>query len=637
MPIIDFPFSTTADALAGRLGARAQVIALETVDGRNEAKGDLYRAIDVTSNLYSTITIDGESFVGASVPSVGSVTATLTTLTFLSKTFTATSVFDALLYYSEGRALLPSIVGYGVGTDLLDPDQPPITFNQHIGYLPALMSAGEISYFVPPELSGGYALLTGLTASGLMTDPTIGEGYLPALVSQGWAVQTRPPSPWLKARIQARVDLTNRTIIRIDGHRYSARYITQSITARGRLIPYISINGNTTLFADLAGRLTFTGRAKASRRISALLQSEGVMVGTLINGVPPPSVWVGRGWAAGDIGPLWSFAETGSRLEVSMLSYLGLYGGILPIGTYGATFNSTVTFTDHFISQLAAAIYEELLDTQAIALSSVFTPLVDGVVTTTSTMTLTSQMAAFNLYISQFLSSLNITGAFTSSHLYLAQFASTLTVTDIYTVIKEVLTEFLSTLSLEDTYSALAQLQAFVNSTLRLESLLTPSVGDTAAPLSAETATWVVDVDTKASVQYSHFGFNAYAKHGTQYIGAADDGLYLLDGDTDEGANIDAFVQLAISRFETAQRKYFPSIYLGVSSTGRMLVRAEVDGQSWVYEANNTSADFVNQRVDLGRGLVGSHWQFTILNQDGLDFDLESVEFLPLISSRRVY
>jgi hypothetical protein len=138
-------------------------------------------------------------------------------------------------------------------------------------------------------------------------------------------------------------------------------------------------------------------------------------------------------------------------------------------------------------------------------------------------------------------------------------------------------------------------------------------------------------------VQYSHYGFNSYAQHEGQYFAAAEDGIYLLEGDDDAGQDIAALVDLATSRFTTPQRKYFPSVYLGVTSAGKMLLKAEVDGQTWVYEANNASTNMANQRIDLGHGLVGSHWRFTLLNQDGLDFELESVEFYPLISSRRVY
>lgn len=216
-------------------------------------------------------------------------------------------------------------------------------------------------------------------------------------------------------------------------------------------------------------------------------------------------------------------------------------------------------------------------------------------------------------------------------------FSSDLTVSDVYAVTRQAIVSLLDALTASSLFTPLGNYQVSQLDALGLNSIFTSSIDQAPGPFTSDTTVWVFNVDNNGSTQYDNYGFNSFAKRDATYLGAADDGLYLLEGDDDQGRNITAEISLALSRFATPQAKYFPALYLGVTSTGRMLLKANVDGTDWLFEANNTSSTMANQRIDLGKGLRGSHWRFTILNQDGLDFDLESVEFMPLVSSRRVY
>lgn len=222
-------------------------------------------------------------------------------------------------------------------------------------------------------------------------------------------------------------------------------------------------------------------------------------------------------------------------------------------------------------------------------------------------------------------------------------FNSNMTAADIFTADHVKVQNYLETLTVEDALTFLGSYQLDKMQALGITSTFLASVtatsGSETVPgtFTEGTTTWVFNVDSGGTTQYDGYGFNSFAKRSADYLGAAADGIYTLAGDDDEGVDIDASIDLAISRFSTPQTKYFPAVYLGVTSTGKLLLKANVDGTDWIFEANNASATISNQRIDLSRGLRGSHWHFTILNQDGLDFDLESVEFLPLVSSRRVY
>lgn len=147
---------------------------------------------------------------------------------------------------------------------------------------------------------------------------------------------------------------------------------------------------------------------------------------------------------------------------------------------------------------------------------------------------------------------------------------------------------------------------------------------------------WVVNLDTAAAGQYDAYAFNSFfVRDGRQY-GVANDGIYLLEGDDDAGTPIQALMELGMTDFGASQAKLVPSIYLGVASTGAMVLKVVADGQSHFYTARSASTDLKNHRVDTGRGLKGVNWSFALLNQDGGEFDLAAIEFVSLATKRRI-
>lgn len=148
---------------------------------------------------------------------------------------------------------------------------------------------------------------------------------------------------------------------------------------------------------------------------------------------------------------------------------------------------------------------------------------------------------------------------------------------------------------------------------------------------------WVVNTDTGASVQYDDYGFNSFFERDGEYFGVAEDGIYKLSGATDAGVPIEALVDYGRSTFGTPQRKRLMNVYAGVSSTNRMLLKVSVDGDTYIYEARSSeSGHLKHHRFDLGRGLAGTHWRIEVLNRAGCDFDMESLEFEPVVLSRKI-
>lgn len=147
---------------------------------------------------------------------------------------------------------------------------------------------------------------------------------------------------------------------------------------------------------------------------------------------------------------------------------------------------------------------------------------------------------------------------------------------------------------------------------------------------------WVANANTGAVSRYEGFNFNSFANIGGQMYGAMTDGIYLLDGNTDAGVNISSFALTGTDDFGDSHMKRVPKIYLGVASDGDLYVRTVTNTSDvHVYKINKTASDEVReQQTLLGRGVKSRYWQFAIENVAGSDFELESVEFFPVILSR---
>lgn len=183
-------------------------------------------------------------------------------------------------------------------------------------------------------------------------------------------------------------------------------------------------------------------------------------------------------------------------------------------------------------------------------------------------------------------------------------------------------------LEIASSMMASALLHAGIVTTL---SASTTSVFDDPSP-----QVWVVNADTHASTRYEQYGFNSFAQIGDAYYGAKRDGIYLLDGDDDNGEPVQAMVSLGSHDFEVSALKRVENCYLGVSSSGRMFLRVVADEREYLYAARSASENMRMHRVDVGKGLRANFLEFEIYNADGDDFELGSVEFVVVPLSRRI-
>lgn len=154
---------------------------------------------------------------------------------------------------------------------------------------------------------------------------------------------------------------------------------------------------------------------------------------------------------------------------------------------------------------------------------------------------------------------------------------------------------------------------------------------------AAAATTLVMHTERGALSQYVNYPFNSFCVVDGVYLGASEDGLFALTGDTDDGAIIEASARLGITDFGTSHHKRIERVYVGLRTDGRMVLRVVTD--------DTKTRDYLVQRapsealhgaqVNLGRGLEARYWQFELRNQDGCDFSADMLEMKPIKLRRR--
>ena len=183
-------------------------------------------------------------------------------------------------------------------------------------------------------------------------------------------------------------------------------------------------------------------------------------------------------------------------------------------------------------------------------------------------------------------------------------------------------------IDVRSTYSVSATLQAVVSALI--------SGGPLFPAEAASPDVWVLNIESGGFTRYEGFDFNSYAKIGANYYGCRPDGIYQLDGDTDNGEPIRAMVSFGKQDFGTSALKRITNAYIGVSGQGRLFLKVMAEGQEYTYAARSYDEHIQVQRIDTGKGLRVNWLEFELYNADGEDFELASVEFAVVPTNRRI-
>lgn len=151
---------------------------------------------------------------------------------------------------------------------------------------------------------------------------------------------------------------------------------------------------------------------------------------------------------------------------------------------------------------------------------------------------------------------------------------------------------------------------------------------------SGSITTWAVNTRTTAITEYSNYDFNSFAELSGKYIAASPNGLYELSGDNDDGTDIIAQIKTGIAQMGGSRYTSFKAAYLGARGEGDYVLKLETgDGKTYTYSV--TANDMETTKINLGKGLRARYFSFELIST-GQDFDLDTLEFVPIVAQRRV-
>jgi hypothetical protein len=147
--------------------------------------------------------------------------------------------------------------------------------------------------------------------------------------------------------------------------------------------------------------------------------------------------------------------------------------------------------------------------------------------------------------------------------------------------------------------------------------------------------TFAINTRTGAVTEYTNYGFNSFAKLGrNRFIAASPQGLYSLDGSDDDGTNIAARIRSGYAQFGVTRFSSLSAAYLGMHGTGNVLFKIITgEGETTVYQVKLNN--MASTKVRTGKGIRARYLAFE-LETVGQEFDIDSVEFVPIVAQRRV-
>lgn len=158
-----------------------------------------------------------------------------------------------------------------------------------------------------------------------------------------------------------------------------------------------------------------------------------------------------------------------------------------------------------------------------------------------------------------------------------------------------------------------------------------------------ETTVGRTDLDTPVwhdqaggSTMYRDYGFNSFARIGGKYYGANEDGLFLLEGGDDAGTPIHASIDLGRLDFKTAEKKTISQCYLGMAADGNLVLKVIAEGKEYLYKTRSFSPEMQQQRITTGKGLKTNYITAQFFNENGADFEIDSVRFFVADLTRRI-
>lgn len=153
-----------------------------------------------------------------------------------------------------------------------------------------------------------------------------------------------------------------------------------------------------------------------------------------------------------------------------------------------------------------------------------------------------------------------------------------------------------------------------------------------------------LNATTKGVAEYDNFPFDSLANFQGDLYGASEDGVYVLEGEDDDGAEINARIRTAMQRVAMGQAGSVTDAYLGFRGDGSLQLKVIVANartagaqKAYVFDLIHSPAGApLPGRFKIGKGLKSVYMAFELSNTGGSDFAIDTMEVRPLVSNRRL-
>ena len=206
---------------------------------------------------------------------------------------------------------------------------------------------------------------------------------------------------------------------------------------------------------------------------------------------------------------------------------------------------------------------------------------------------------------------------------------STILMSDTDTMSSSVLLLTSDTISMSDSDDTTAVLNSL------LEEDLVIIIGDLDG--GEKYISYLLSPETFSVSTYSNYNFYNSTRFKDDYLFINKTGLYKYGGDTDVLENIEAKIKTAAMSFGTSNLKQLPNFYMGLSNSNKLVLKVSVDGKATVfYKLNKQTENLQTQKIAIGKGLIGRYFQFEVITQENTQFELDALEFYPLVLKRKL-
>src|SRR5574337_279702 len=152
---------------------------------------------------------------------------------------------------------------------------------------------------------------------------------------------------------------------------------------------------------------------------------------------------------------------------------------------------------------------------------------------------------------------------------------------------------------------------------------------------------WALNTEDGAVSEFQRYEFNSFCQLQGEYYAAGTDGIYRIGGASDAGEAIVGYLKTGLLDFGSSMQKRMDSAWLAIATDGTVRLKVvTTDGgeaaETWYQVASkDEGAVAENLRLKIGKGLKSRHWQFELVVEDASEFELEEMQFVPMILSRR--